>query len=56
MKMNLTYVFVNYNNTNESILTIDSILSAEFDNSDYIIIIDNNSNAESIEMLETYLK
>jgi GT2 family glycosyltransferase len=55
MDFKLIYVFVNYNNSNESILTIESILNTEFENFDYIIIIDNASNTKSIEVLENFI-
>lgn len=56
MGIKLIYIFVNYNNSNESILTIESILNSEFNNSDHIIIVDNNSDAKSIETLELFLR
>ena len=55
MRLKLIYVFVNYNNSNESILTIESILNTEFDNFDQIIIIDNASNTKSLVVLENFL-
>jgi GT2 family glycosyltransferase len=55
MGFKLIYVFVNYNNSKESILTIESILNTEFDNFDHIIIIDNASNTKNIELLESFL-
>ena len=55
MGFKLIYVFVNYNNSKESILTIESILNTEFDNFDQIIIIDNASKTKSLVVLENFL-
>jgi hypothetical protein len=56
MDIRLTYIFVNYNNSNESILTIDSIFKSEFNNPDNIIIVDNDSDAYNKLVIEEFLK
>jgi GT2 family glycosyltransferase len=55
MGMRLIYVLVNYNNSHESILTVESILNSEFSNIDKIIIVDNASNKNNLEVLEKFL-
>ncbi len=53
--MRLVYIFVNYNNSDESIKTTESILSANFDNDDLVVIVDNNSLDDNLESLQKFI-
>lgn len=52
MNFNLGFVFTNYNNSNDTVKTVDSIFEINIDTPFVIIIVDNNSNPDQVKILQ----
>lgn len=52
MTYNLGFVFTNYNNSLDTIKTVDSIFQIKIDSPFIIIIVDNNSNSDQVNILQ----
>ena len=52
MAYNLGFVFTNYNNSLDSIKTVESIFEIKELNSFIIVIVDNNSNNDQVKTLQ----